>query len=140
MAKKPSSIKPLLKKSESMRERAAKAGSSKQPRRLKRTTTSVAKGVGGLGKVVRRGSRPLGFVLKPFKLRPVKFLGRILSKVLLFSYFAGSWRELRQVKWPNRKETAKLTTAVFMFAIFFATLIAGADYILDKLFKQLILK
>lgn len=137
--KKPT-IKKSLKKSETIRERAAKAGSNKKPRRLKRTSKSVAKRFNLFGKLLYKLAKPLSFLAIPLKLKPVRLLGRTLSKILLFSYFAGSWRELKQVVWPNRKETIKLTTAVFMFAIFFAGIIAAADYVLDKLFKQLILK
>lgn len=55
-------------------------------------------------------------------------------------YFVNSWREVRQVTWPNRRETWRLTLAVFIFAIVFGALVAGVDKVLDLLFKKVILK
>jgi preprotein translocase SecE subunit len=48
-------------------------------------------------------------------------------------YFKGSWAELRQVRWPNRKATWSLTFAVLVFTMFFVTLIV----LLDAAFKYL---
>lgn len=65
---------------------------------------------------------------------------RFLAKILLIMYFINSWRELRQVTWPSRRESRRLTTAVVLFAVVFGLLIAVVDYGLDKLFKQVLLK
>lgn len=83
--------------------------------------------------------RPFRFVLRPFKTRPMRFIGRILAKVLLITYLRESWSELRKVTWPNRKETIKLTVAVFTFAIIFGLVIAVVDFGLDKLFRKILL-
>ena len=64
-----------------------------------------------------------------------KIFGRLFPK-----YFVNSWKEVRQVTWPNRKETWRLTMAVFIFAIIFGALVAGVDKILDDVFKKLVLK
>ena len=48
-------------------------------------------------------------------------------------YFKGSWSELRQVRWPNRKSAWSLTLAVLLFTAFFFVLII----LLDASFKQL---
>lgn len=54
-------------------------------------------------------------------------------------YFKGSWQELRQVRWPNRKATWSLTFAVLAFTLFFALLIvlldAGFKYLFDLILK-----
>ena len=56
---------------------------------------------------------------KPLKevfllVRPFVALGR---------YIRDSWRELRQVRWPNRKATWKMTLAVLIYcAVFFAVI------------------
>lgn len=71
-----------------------------------------------------------------FRLRAVRFIGRMLG----FGYLRSSWRELRQVTWPTRREGRRLTTAVIIFSVVFGALIAVVDYGLDKLFKQLLLK
>ncbi|MBX4201521.1 preprotein translocase subunit SecE [Candidatus Saccharibacteria bacterium] len=55
-------------------------------------------------------------------------------------YFINSWHEVRKVVWPSRKETWRLTLAVFIFAIVFGALVAIVDKGLDTLFKDLVLK
>lgn len=49
------------------------------------------------------------------------------------NYFVGAWRELKQVRWPDRKETWSLTFAVIAYSIFFFLLII----LLDAFFKYL---
>lgn len=71
-----------------------------------------------------------------FRLRFMRFIGRILG----LSYVRDSWRELRLVTWPTRKQSRQLTTAVIVFSVIFGALIAVVDYGLDKLFKEVVLK
>ena len=71
-----------------------------------------------------------------FLLKPIRFLGKILG----LGYFRDSWRELKLVTWPKRRESFRLTRAVIMFAVVFGIMIAIVDYGLDKLFKQVLLK
>lgn len=54
-------------------------------------------------------------------------------------YFKGSWTELRQVRWPDRRSTWGLTIAVILFTLFFVALIILLDYVAKLLF-ELILK
>ena len=68
--------------------------------------------------------------------RPVKFIGRFIIP----SYIRSSWRELRQVTWPSRKQSRQLTGAVVIFSIVFGLIVAAFDYGLDKLFKEVIVK
>ncbi len=77
---------------------------------------------------------PLGRVMSPVRAvtRP---LGRFVP-----AYFRNSWAELRQVTWPNRRETWRLTLAVFIFAIVFGLAILGVDRLLDLIFKNTVLK
>lgn len=83
---------------------------------------------------------PFRIIWWPFKqlgrLKVVRFLGRILWP----KYFRNSFKELKQVTWPNRRESFQLTSAVLVFAFIFGITIAVVDYGLDKLFKQVILK
>lgn len=74
----------------------------------------------------------------PFRLlgRGLRWLGRFIIP----PYLRNSWRELRLVTWPNRRQSRQLTFAVMVFAIIFGILVAGVDYGLDKLFKQVLLK
>lgn len=63
----------------------------------------------------------------------------VLKRIIPVKYFVGSWQELRQVTWPNMKDTLRLTLAVIIFSVVFGLLIAAVDYGIDKFFKQLIL-
>lgn len=54
-------------------------------------------------------------------------------------YFVGSFIELREVQWPNRKATWSLTLAVIVFTLIISGLILGLDYIFEQLFKRVIL-
>ena len=54
-------------------------------------------------------------------------------------YLRNSWRELRQVRWPNRKVTWKMVLAVFVYTALFVTFLVVVDLLFDWLFN-LILK
>lgn len=78
---------------------------------------------------------------KIFKL-PDNRLGRFFDK-LLFSiprYLRGAWGEIRKTTWPGTKETIRLSFAVFVFSAVFALFVAVLDFVLDKIFKNLIIK
>jgi len=53
-------------------------------------------------------------------------------------YLKGSWQELRQVRWPNRKATWGLTAAVILFTGLFVALIVFLDWIFSMLFNLVI--
>lgn len=68
---------------------------------------------------------------------------RSLLKVLSLiapKYFVNSWREVRKVIWPTRRETWRLTLAVFVFSVIFGALVASLDKGLDEIFKKVVLK
>jgi preprotein translocase subunit SecE len=71
-----------------------------------------------------------------FRLRAVRFIGKILG----LRFLRNSWKELKLVTWPTRREGVRLTTAVVLFSTVFAAVLAVIDYGLDKVFKQLLLK
>lgn len=71
-----------------------------------------------------------------FTTRIMRFIGRILG----VNYLRESWRELRLVSWPSRRQSRQLTVAVIVFSVIFGGLIALVDIGLDKLFKQFLLK
>ncbi len=66
------------------------------------------------------------------------FFGKVLSKIVP-GFLKGAFSEIRQVTWPNRSETIRLTWAVFVFAIIFSIIVAALDFVLDKIFKSIIL-
>lgn len=111
-----------------------------QPRRVRRAASVASRPLKRLGNIVAAIVRPFRFILRPFKTRPMRAIGRFLASVLLLRYFRNSWQELRKVEWPNASETARLSMAVFVFAIFFSIIISAADFGLDKLFEKLIIR
>lgn len=68
-------------------------------------------------------------IAKPIKDK--KGIFKVLSKI--GNYFKGSWLELRQVRWTDRKSTWSLTGAVILFTALFVTIII----LLDAGFKEL---
>ncbi len=54
-------------------------------------------------------------------------------------YFVGAWHELRQVRWPNRRQTWELTVAVILFSLLLGATIFGLDALFTWLFKTVIL-
>ena len=138
MAEQPSTKKRLVKNPETFRERALKAATqSEQPKATARLRGTAAKPF----KLV---FQPLGrFLANLFHHQPFRLIGKVLDfigKIVFPAYFRNSWRELRQVKWPNRTESRQLTFAVLVFAIVFGGLVAIVDFGLDKVFKQVLLK
>lgn len=134
MADKKSSSRRLVKKVETVRQKAEKVGgtSSKQ-RRLRQTASSAVKPL----KAARRIGAKTYFLPLPDN----GFWGFMNSPRSLFPrFFRDAFRELKLVTWPTRKETWKLTSAVFVFAITFGVVIAITDYGLEKLFKAIVLK
>ena len=125
-----------VKNPETFRERAIKATeeNDKPKRSLKAAGGKVTKPVTGpVGRTFRKiwNTVPFKWLHKP---------ARILGKILLPTYFRDSWRELKQVAWPSWDVSRRLTFAVLIFAVIFGALIAGVDYGLDKLFRNILLK
>lgn len=117
----------IVKKVETVREKAEKsAENSKQPRRLQATKRKA----GAPFRAVGNAGRKLG-KFKPF---------RIIGLILVPPYFRNSWKELRQVTWPKRKDSFRLTFAVIVFAAVFGCLVAALDFGLDKIFKEVLLR
>lgn len=83
---------------------------------------------------LKRIFRPIARKLN-FLFRPIRWLGRHLIP----RYIRGAFSELRQVTWPDRKQSRQLTIAVIMFATIFGIVIALLDYGLDKAFKKVFL-
>lgn len=122
----------VAKKTQTVRERAEKA-QNKQPRRIKSTAGKV---VSPLKRVKKLGKREYHLPL------PNNKVGRFLGKrgKIVPKYFRDAWKEIRQVTWPTRSETLRLTLAVFIFSVIFAVFVGLLDYGLDKLFRHLIIK
>lgn len=134
---------------------AKSAGQKKGPRirksaptvrqRVEAASEKSSEPKGAVRKTVKKAARPVGRLRlgeRPALKRaaaPLRFLKKILRWIIP-SYLVNSWRELRQVQWTNRRETWRLTVAVFVFATVFGALVAGVDKGLDELFKKVVLK
>lgn len=62
----------------------------------------------------------------------------LLAFVALGRYFAGAWKELREVRWPNRGATWGLTIAVILFSVALTALILALDAVFKLLFEMII--
>jgi preprotein translocase SecE subunit len=125
--------RPRVRKSApTVRELAEAARAKQEDKPPRRITKVLARPAAPVKKI--SGSRPAKVAATPFRWVG-KGLGWIVPK-----YLINSWRELRQVRWPNRRETWRLTLAVFIFSIIFGAMVAGVDKGLDELFKKLVLK
>lgn len=54
------------------------------------------------------------------------------------NYFKGSWHELMQVRWPDRKSTWGMTGALVAFTLFFVVVVLLFDYGFAQLFKLIL--
>jgi len=133
LAREPKARRPRVRKTApTVRERQiAAAQEQSAPAKTRRISSAAA--------------RPLR-AMKLSERRPVKAAGRVLSPLrwlgskIVPKYLVNSWREVRLVIWPARRETWRLTLAVFIFAIVFGALVAGVDKGLDEVFKKVVLK
>lgn len=58
--------------------------------------------------------------------------------VALGRYLRDSWREIRQVRWPNRKATWKMVLAVLIYTALFVLIISLLDMFFTWLFSLII--
>ena len=58
--------------------------------------------------------------------------------VALGRYLRDSWREIRQVRWPTRKATWKMTLAVLIYTAIFVLFISLLDLFFKWLFSLII--
>lgn len=58
--------------------------------------------------------------------------------VALGCYLRDSWREIRQVRWPNRKATWKMVLAVLVYTALFVLIISLLDLFFTWLFSLII--
>ena len=58
--------------------------------------------------------------------------------VYLWRYLRDSWKELRQVRWPNAKATWKMVLAVFVYTVLFMIIIFLLDLFFTWLFNLIL--
>ncbi|MDQ3064702.1 MAG: preprotein translocase subunit SecE [bacterium] len=129
--------KPRIRKTETVRSRAAKSAAKAEARATQQPKRRVRRAASAVAKPLRK---PAGILSAPFRLRPVKFVGNILGRIFWPKYFRNSYSEVRQVTWPTRRETWKLTFAVIVFAVAFGLAAAGTDWVLDKVIRRIVFR
>ena len=130
-----------LKKVETVRQRAERAGTTQpKARHIQAAAGKAGRPVKAVGRSIAKVASPFAFLLKPFKTRPARFVGRVLASILLLRFFRNSWKEVRQVEWPDARTTVRLTIAVLIFSILFGAIVTVVDYGLDKVFREVFIK
>ena len=125
--------------------------SRKLPRRVRKIETVRQKAEKSQVEVAAKKRGPVRrffrVIFWPFRMagRGLKWIGhfkvfRFIGLILLPRYFRNSWKELKLVTWPTKRESRRLTLAVMIFAIVFGVLVASIDYGLDRVFKRILLK
>lgn len=130
--------KPRVRKpAPTMREQAETArGKADKPKRTRKARQAA-------GRVTRPLVKAHHFGQKTYFLpMPDNRVGRFLNKRRYFvpKYFRDSWAELKLVTWPSRRESWRLTGAVFVFAVVFGLCVTFVDKILDKVVRDILLK
>lgn len=106
---------------------AKTAQKPEKPQKLQKNSQKNAKNAETTIKTKQKSRkifRPLALLGKPF----VRF-GR---------YVRDSWREIRQVRWPNRKTTWKMVVAVLLYTAIFITIIMLLDAFFTFTFNKLL--
>jgi preprotein translocase SecE subunit len=132
MADKPAEPKRRVKNPETFRERALKASADEgipKKRRLRQASSKVTSPVARAGSSIL-ATKPAQVMRKP---------ASMVGKVVVPPYLRNSWQELRLVNWPSWRQSRKLTVAVLIFAIVFGLVIAGVDWVVDKIFRNILL-
>lgn len=139
MAEEKADKKPRIRKSAPTKREQSEAirTKSEKPKRVRGKTTKVTSSIKRpISALSRVGSKTYYLPM------PDNRVGRFLNKRRRFipKYFADSWVELRQVTWTGRRETWRLTSAVFVFAIIFGLMVAIVDKGVEELFRTYVLK
>lgn len=77
----------------------------------------------------------------PIPMPKNKFGEALVAKrrIPLTKYFGESWKELKKVTWPNRRETLKLTMAVIIFTTVFTIFMSIADFGIGQVVERILL-
>ncbi len=64
-------------------------------------------------------------------------LPRPIKKVA--NYIKSSFKELKEVNWPNRKLSINYTFSVIIFSLVFSLILTGLDWVFSELVKKVLL-
>jgi len=113
-----------LKPAQSVRDKAL-ASNVKKPKKTRLSKVSS---------IIKRPFKKLAKILSKYK------VFRIIARIILPYSLRNSWKELKLVTWPDRRQTLRLTFAVLAFAIVIGAFVATLDYGLSHLFKLILLE
>lgn len=130
VSNRPEKPKRRLKPAQTMREQSA-AATAKAEAPKRRSL---------IGRIITAPFRLIAWILRP----PFRFLNRFklfrfIGYIFVPPFVRSAWKELKQVDWPNFRQTRDLTVAVIIFSIIFGVIVAIVDYGFDKLFRKVIL-
>lgn len=126
--------KRVLKKAVTVREQASKkTDSTPKPKKLHKVSGVIKRPLIAAKRLGKKEYHPVKL--------PDNKVGRFMTapRRVTPRFFSEAWAELRQVSWPNRRETLKLTLAVFVFAIVLSGMIGVVDYGLTQLTEKVLL-
>lgn len=103
---------------------AIKPKKEKVSKKLSKKEVKLEKKANKKEKKQRKLPKPIKVILTPFFA-----IGR---------YLRNSWRELRLVRWPNRKVTWKLTIAVIAYTVLVAVIIMLLDALFTFIFNKVL--
>lgn len=133
MADKPAK-KRLVKNPETFRERALKSSlEDDKPKRSHKIRQASSKAAAPIARTSSQLSNVPIF-------KPIRWLFKLIGKIFLPKYIRNSWKELKQVTWLSWRQSIRLTYAVIVFSIIFGIVVAGVDYVLDKFFREFLLR
>lgn len=69
-----------------------------------------------------------------------KWLRKYILRSPFRGYIASSWQELKQVTWPDRKTSLKLTGVVIAFTLIFVAFTAILDLGFERVAREIFLK
>lgn len=82
--------------------------------------------------------KPAKEAKKPAEAKSAKAIKVAKKKQKQENYFKGAWKEIRQVRWPNRKATWKMFLAVVVYAAIFMVVILLLDLLFEWIFKLIL--
>lgn len=132
----------LAKKPETVRDKAEKAQAKKAKEQKKKTPKKPSKAA---AKANKAASDTKNFLSKSLDVHGHDHeAGGVKGSLtkqrsIIPSYFGDSIKEIQAVTWPSFKEAWSLTFAVVMFAIVFSILVSSLDWVLGKVFEEVIL-
>lgn len=114
---------------------AKTAKSAKVTKEVKKPKKSLSKATAKTKKFLKK---EVDLPLSQPKGRVGKFFAK-KRRIRAPKYFRDSWKEVRKVNWPKRKEAIKLTLAVITFTLIFALFTSLIDYGFSQLVERIFL-